>query len=101
MDGTAMGESEIAQAQEAVDGMSTLVGQWEGLKRQLEANLNSPAGTTFTGYFTIGKKYAKKILGLTNVLQDIEGSIHSLISATNTFLEEQRKANEREFSNSN
>ena len=98
---TAMGENEIAQAQENVDSLETLVNQWAGLKEQLESNFNSSAGTTFTGYFTIGKKYSKKILGVTNILHDIEGSIHSLINATNEFLEEQRKANEKEFSNSN
>ena len=98
---TAMGENEIAKAQENVDSLETLVNQWAGLKEQLESNLNSPAGTTFTGYFTIGKKYSRKILGVTNILQDIEGSIHSLITATNDFLEKQRKANEKEFSNSN
>ena len=98
---TAMGENEIAQVQENVDSLETLVNQWDGLKSQLESNLNSSAGTTFTGFFTIGKKYSKKILGITNILHDIEGSIHSLINATNEFLEEQRKANERQFSNSN
>lgn len=101
MNGSALGENEIRQVEDNINNIEKLVSQWEGLQSQLESILNSSAGTTFTGYFTIGRKYSKKILGITNILHDIEGAIRALIASTEEFIRKQREANEREFSNSN
>ena len=59
--------------------------------------LTGDVGSVFNEHFGVGRNAHAKITALIGILQEMEGSIKTLINNTNTFLDEHSNANVTTF----
>jgi len=75
---------------------STLL-KWDTPCDSIKSFLEGDVGSVFNENFGVGRTAHKKITSLVEILQEMEKSINTLISDTNTFLDEHAQSNQTTF----
>lgn len=94
---TALGNQSIQNVEEKTDRILDRVNEWEGLRSDIETQLNGEVGQTFSKNIVRGGKAAESIRRILDVLLGLEERIKTLATKTYNFCDEQREANEREI----